>query len=278
MRDDILKPEDYIEPRCPLCEAPFGIKEEVRPVNQQRIIEKMDEYMAKRDYDGAKRHLLYWLEEARLGNDKRGELMIRNELIGHYRKTGEKENAFLNIEYALRLVDELGYKGDISAGTTYTNSATAYNAFGENEKAIELFGAAKDAYESNKNTSPKLLGGLYNNMALTLCVLKRFKEAALYYDKADEVMKKVLGGELERAITCLNRADLIEAEKGAEEGEGEIFALLDDAYDMLMNTSAPHDGYYAFVLEKCAPVFSHYGYFLAAREMEERSEKIYEGN
>ena len=44
----------------------------LRPIPQQRVIEKMDWYMSRRDYAGAERHLLYWLEEARQGNDLRG--------------------------------------------------------------------------------------------------------------------------------------------------------------------------------------------------------------
>ena len=39
--------------------------------------------------------------------DMRGELMLRGEMIGHYRKTGEKEKAFRSIEEALRLLKEL---------------------------------------------------------------------------------------------------------------------------------------------------------------------------
>ena len=54
-----LRPEDYVEPRCVLCGEPYGAEAKVNPVPQQRIIEKMDEYMAKRDYDGAERHLNY---------------------------------------------------------------------------------------------------------------------------------------------------------------------------------------------------------------------------
>jgi len=60
----------------------------VHPVPQQRIAEKLNEYMSRKDYPAVERHLLYWLEEARQGNDPRGALMIRNEMIGHYRKTG----------------------------------------------------------------------------------------------------------------------------------------------------------------------------------------------
>ena len=66
---NVLQPEDYVEPRCVLCETPYGVKAPVKAIPQQRIIEKMDDYMSRRDYAGAERHLLYWLEEAKLGGD-----------------------------------------------------------------------------------------------------------------------------------------------------------------------------------------------------------------
>ena len=75
----------------------------IRPVPQRRIIDKMDEYMSRRDYNGAERHLLYWLEEAKLGGDRQGQLMLRNELVGHYRKTGQKEPAMESAAKALDL-------------------------------------------------------------------------------------------------------------------------------------------------------------------------------
>ena len=34
-------------------------------------------------------------------------------------------------------------------------------------------------------------------------------------------------------------------------------------------------GYFAFVCEKCAPTFDHYGYFLAAEALKETAERIY---
>ena len=42
-------------------DGPLSGGERLRAVPQQRIIEKMDEYMSRRDYAGAERHLLYWL-------------------------------------------------------------------------------------------------------------------------------------------------------------------------------------------------------------------------
>ena len=148
-----------------------------QPVPQQRIAGKLDEYMSRRDYAGAERHLLYWLDEARAVGDKRGELMVRNELIGHFRKMGNRNQALNHAAEALRLVDELGFGGTISAGTTLTNAGTAYSAFGENERALELFQKAVALYEGSEHTAPELLGGLYNNMALACVALARFDEA-----------------------------------------------------------------------------------------------------
>lgn len=271
-----LTPEDYAEPRCLLCDEPYGVTPEVKSVPQQRIIQKMNEYMGHRDYAGAERHLKYWLEEAKLGHDKRGELLIRNELVGHFRKTGNKDGAFESAAEALRLIDELEFDGTISSGTTYINIATAYNAFGEDEKAIPLFEKARAVYEANDKTAPELLGGLYNNMALTYTALQNYDEALALYDKALAVMANAPDGELEQAITYLNMADVYDAQLGSEAAESKVEELLDKAYDLLINSDVKHDGYYAFVCEKCAPVFSHYGYFLAAGELNKIAEAIYE--
>lgn len=249
----------------------------LQPIPQRRVIEKLDWYMSRRDYAGAERHLLYWLEEARLGGDLRGALLLRNELVGHYRKTGEREKALASGEAAVKLVERLDFGDTITAGTTYVNFATALNAFGENARALALFEKAKPIYESSAATRPELLGGLYNNMALACVALKRYSEAEALYDKAIERMQALPRGALEAAITCLNKADLVEARDGMEAGEGEIFALVDRAVALLDDPALAHDGYYAFVCEKCAPALEYYGYFDDARRLKEEAERIYAG-
>lgn len=235
--EDRLKPEDYADPQCPFSGEGFGVTAEVRAVPQQRIIEKLDEYMARRDLSGAERHLLYWLEEAQLGRDLRGELMLRNELTGHYRKAGEKEKALANADRALELLKELGMEQTVSAGTTFINAATANNAFGENGRSIELFRKAQAVLEaaplrgteeasSGKNAegagvSPQFLGGLYNNMALAETALGHYREAEELYEKALRVMETVPGGEPEQAITWLNIAQTAETASGMEDEAAE---------------------------------------------------------
>ena len=259
-----------------LCDDPYGAAPQVKPVPQQRIIEKMNEYMSRRDYAGAERHLLYWLAEAKLGGDRRGELLVQNELIGHYRKTANRDKALEAINNALALVEELGFEGTISAGTTYVNAATAFSAFGENHRALELFEKARALYESSPHTRAHLLGGLYNNMALVLKALERYEEAFTLFEKAMTAMAEVPGGVLEQAVTCLNMADTVAARDGLEEGEERIAQLLERAEALLRDDSAPHDGYYAFVCEKCAPSFRYYGWFAVADELEQQARVIYE--
>lgn len=274
----------------------------IRPVPQQRIIDKMNEYMSRRDYNGAQRHLRYWLEEAKLGKDLRGELMLRNELVGHYRKTAQKEPAMESAERAIELLALLDMEDTISAGTTYVNIATAYNAIGEYDRSLEMFRKARAAYEGSTHTEPQLLGGLYNNMALTCTALKKYKEALELYEKALHVMAEVPDGELEQAITYLNMANTVEAQAGMEEGESRIYELVEKAEDLIEAKSEellgkndallavqPGDGptayflsremrsrlgYYAFVCEKCAPTFLYYGYFLAAERLKDRSDRL----
>ncbi len=268
--------EDYVEPRCLLCEEPYGAQIEVRSVPQQRIMEKVDEYMSRRDYAGVERHLLYWLEEAKLGHDQKGELMIRNELIGHYRKTAERDKALAEIDAALRLQTEMDFDGTISSGTTYVNAATACQAFGEQERALALFERAKAVYESIPSVQPALLGGLYNNMALTLVSLGRFSEAHALYAQALAVMEHAEHGALEQAITYLNMADAAEAELGLLDASEAIDSDLETAQRLLDTPTLVRDGYYAFVCEKCAPTFEYYGWFAEANDLNERARTIYE--
>ena len=273
--ENMLAPEDYVEPACLLNMEDPVKKTPIAAVPQQRIIAKMNEYMAMRDYAGAEKHLLYWREEAKAGRDQGGELMICNELVGHYRKTGEKEKAFAAAADALSLLDVLEMEGTVSAGTACVNIATAYNAFGENEAALPLFEKAEAAYAASANVRPELAGGLHNNMALTLQALGRYGEALAHFEKAMELMKDVPGGALEQAITCLNTADTLEAAEGMEHAEQRIYALVDRAEELLEDPEAPRDGYYAFVCEKCEPSFRYYGYFAAADRLHERAEQIY---
>lgn len=269
---------DYTDPICPFCTEQFQKQPPVHPIPVSRVLEKLDEHLGRNDYLAAEKHLLYWLGEAEEGRDKHGMLTISNELMGIYRKTGRKNEALDALKNSLRLVDELELNNNITAGTTYTNAATVYKAFSMPEQSLELFGKAKELYESLLDSSDPRLGGLYNNLGLTLVDLERYDEAVNYYNKAIEIMSKKESGELEVAITHLNLANLEEARLGAEKSEAIVDKYVEKAYELLNKDYLPRNGYYAFVCEKCAPTFGYYGRFLYEKELRDRARDIYERN
>lgn len=268
---DTLSKNDYEEPMCLLNMHP-----EVTPIPVGRIIEKLDAYLNKNDYSAAERHLRYWLSEAETGNDLRGKLTLLNEQIGLSRKTGKEQDCLNAISEALVLADSMDMEQSVTYGTTLVNAATGYKAFGKAAEALPLYRKARTIYEAILDKNDGRLGGLYNNMALALADLQEYREAEELYHKAISVMETQETGALEVAITCLNLADLVTAEKGLEAGEEQTEAYLHRAEKLLNTESLPHDGYYAFVCEKCAPVFGYYGHFMTEQELNRRAKEIYE--
>ena len=268
-----LEREDYIDPRCVLCGKP-GEEETAQPVPVGRILDKLREYEDRNDWPAVERHLKYWLEEALANRDGRGQLMLNNELMGYYRKQGEKEKALDHAAKAVELVESLEMQDTVTAGTTWVNAGTVKEAFGDPVGGLEYFERARANYEQNLSGDDSRLGGLYNNMALALTVCGRYDEAESMFRRALDVMAKQEHGELEQAITWLNMADAAEAAFGAEQAEEMVEDYLDRAEELLNTESLPRNGYYAFVCEKCAPVFGHYGYFAEEAELKRRAEEI----
>ena len=240
-----------------------------------RVLDKLESYYAKNDVDGALSHLLYWLEEAKSLGDLSGEYQMHNELMGHYRKNGARKEALEHAEAALALLLPLGLSESISGGVARINAATVYKAFGMPEESVHLFEDAARILTKFLPSDDVRMGGLYNNMGLTLCDLSRFGEARDCYNRALEIMKKQPSGKPEVAITYLNLANLVEAENGLEAGDAEISRLLDLAWENLMAQDVTHDGYFAFVAEKCAPTFGYYGRFLDEAKLKKIAGEIY---
>ena len=268
----ILNKEDYEEPRC-LLDMDRDAQRPSFSVPVGRVVEKLDEYLARDDWAGAGRHLAYWLQEAKAGGDKRGELAVRNEMMGYFRKSGKEPEARGSMAEALRLLEELGMTENIIAGTTWVNAATVCKTFGHADEALPYFELARALYEKELPDNDGRLGGLYNNMALALADLGRYAEAEQLYGKALATMKKVPGKELEQAVTLLNLADL----RHEQDENADVTPLLEEAEALLKTESLPRDGYYAYVLRTCAPGFDYYGWFMTAKELREAAEKIYAG-
>ena len=273
---DKLDRTDYTDPHCPFCTEQYEKTPPVRRIPTSRVIDKLDEHLGKNDVAAAKRHLLYWLEEARLGGDTDGELTVLNELMGLSRNTGDRDGAYKYAGEAVALVERIGLADHVTGATTFLNHATVCKAFDEPQKAFELYEKARAIYERELPSADYRLGGLYNNLGLALEALGRFDEAEAVYDKALEIMLGRGDCKAEAAITCLNLADLVRDRDGFETGEKRIDELLDRAEELLSDPSNEKDGSFAFMCEKCAAVLGFYGRFAAEAELKERARVIYE--
>lgn len=270
-------------------------------INIENVIRKIDEHLHANDYEGAEKVLAYWLEEARQTDDKRALLPLCNEQMGLMRKLARRDDAASAAYEALNLIEELDLDDTLAAATTYVNAATVFKAFDRSAEAIPIFEKAGVIFEAavsegDVDAGDMRLGSFYNNMALALADEKRYDDAMAAYEKALAVMGKAEFGGQEQAITYLNMADLVyEMDgEGADDGghvlddwmahfhdaELELKALefVGKAKELLEDPEIPRDGYHAFVLEKCAPSFSFYGFNEIAEGLKARAIAIYEEN
>lgn len=275
-----LLPEDYKEPVCPACTdfyEPDG-EAHVIPIPIARVLDRLDRYFDRNDVAGAQRHLEGWLEQARAGHDRRGELAVLSELVGLLRKRGLKEPAMAGVQRIDELLDSLSLRDSVTGGTMLLNAGTVCQTFGNSADALTRYEAAQTVFEQYLEPGDLRLGGLYNNMALPCVSLGQHDRAVGLYEKALSIMTADPGSRPEAAITCLNLANALEARDGFEAAEAAVIGLLDRAEELLFDPDNRRCGNLAFVYEKCAPTFDYYGRFITATDLRRLSEDIYAGH
>ena len=273
-----LDKNDYQEPVCPFDTSQWKSGPRVDPIPVGRVLEKLDECYSRSDYAAAVRLADHWIEEAKAGNDLRGEFAVRNELMGIFRKTAQRDKAIENASVCLQLIDRMEMNGSATHGTALVNAATVYKAFGMPERSLKLFEQAAQIYVRELPDDDYRLAGLYNNMSVTLCDLGHFEDAAACQEKALDILSRIADSEAEQAVSWLNLADILDAQKGTEAAEEEVRRCCEKAVELLDSPTLPRDGNYAFFCEKCAPVLEYYGFFLAAEELAQRAKDIYDRN
>ncbi|MBP5254179.1 MAG: tetratricopeptide repeat protein [Lachnospiraceae bacterium] len=294
----MIREEDFRDPVCPFDASAYTGQSPDARIPMDRVIEKEDRYLASDDYEGAERHLRYWLAEAGSTGDVRGKLQVLNELMGVLRKAGKEGPAFEAAAQALALAGSppVGERSMLAA-STYVNAATVYKTFMQAEKGIPLFEKALPVFgEACPDGDPRI-GGLYNNYALALNDLGRCDEALAYYRKAMERMGTCRDGHLEQAITCLNMCDarmnrdasyVLEdgTPCGPEDPDGyisvpaetdrQVHAWLDEAEALLNRPVTSENGYCAYVYERCADSFDWYGRPAYGADLRRRARRIRE--
>ena len=276
-----IGPEDYLEPQCPLsqprhhhhdgkcsCGHPHG------RIPVPEIIARCDELFNTEQMGPLGDHLRHWLAKARELGDEQGELTILSELMGHYRMTGDRERGLEAVRDGFALMKKIGEEGTVSAGTILLNGATALQAFGETEKALNCYAEAFRCYGAHLDPMDARFAGLLNNMAGAYAASGNFRSAEDHYLRALDVLK-ACGNLMDSAVTYVNLAQLYAS---ADPDDPMIQATLDCAMDCFDSPDAVRDGYYAHTCRKCASAFGAFGRPETEKELNARADSYYAGH
>ncbi len=239
----------------------------------KEVIKELDElYSRERNADGSVL-LEKWLQKAKQIGDWSGELSIYSELMGHHRRTGDREKGLSACEEGLKIIKEQGIENSVSAATVMLNAATTYKAFGLFEKSLSVFKHVSRVYSNALAPDDYRFAGLYNNMALTYTDLEDYMNAEECFSRALSTLQKCENSENEQAVTYCNLCELYDKQNPEDE---RIALFAEKAYNLLSGENLARDGYHAFTISKCAPTLDKLGFFLWAAELNERARQIYE--
>lgn len=247
--------------------APFE-----KTIPLQEIIAKSDELFNAGASAEVGTHLRFWLQKAQEAGDKRSELSLWNELMGHYRMAKERDRGSEAVQRGLALIEELQVGNTLSAGTIFLNAATALHSFGEADEALALYGKCRTLYERHLPLSDSRFAGLYNNMAAAFMVKGAYREAEDAYLKALELLKEPKQIP-DAAVTCLNLAQLYRQWNG---DETMVSSMVECSLEYFNAPECPRDGYYAHSCTKCASGFEALGYGEIAGELMSRAKEYYD--
>lgn len=237
------------------------------------IIRGLDALYAQGRETEAQDYLERRLEESRTAGDWRAELAVTSELLGQYRRSMDREKGLSAVNSALDLIRLHRMGRTVSGATVLLNAATTLGCFGEHAEALPIFRHVSRVYADRLDPHDYRFAGLFNNMAQSHAALGEFREAEELFLSAVRIMEGLEGGENEIAVTLCSLAELYDS---ADAEDPRIASCLEQAWECLDDPSLKRDGYYAFMASKCVPVFDRLGFFLYAKELEERIRMIHE--
>lgn len=239
------------------------------------IIAQLDAFYQSGREAEAQGFLSDWLKKARDCGDWRAELSILSELLGQARRSADEALGLGAANDALSLIRIHRMGETVSGATVMLNAATTLKCFGRAAESIPIFTHVCRVYAGRLDPMDYRFGGLYNNMALSYADVGDTETAEKYFLLAMRIIEKCTHPENDLAVTLCNMAETYAADDAEDP---RIERCLDSAWEYLNAPALPRDAYHAFTASKCAPCFRYFGYFLYAKELTERAEKIYAGS
>ena len=235
----------------------------------EEIIRDCDRLFNEENTAGLGEHLRFWRRKALELGDKKGELSMLNELVGHYRMNRDEVRGRAAVEEALALIAALDIAQTLSAGTIFLNCATALQSFGSCQQAAALYQQAEACYQAHLAAEDERFAGLYNNMASVYVDTGAYDSAERCYGRALDILKKS-GNQMDLAVTYINLAQLYDA---LDPEDTRIETLLDQAAACFDN--AEINGYYAHTCRKCASALGYFGRFADEADLNQKADAFY---
>ena len=268
----MLNKEEWQEPACPLSPPPGRVwHDPPERIPLESVIAECDRLFAGEKTFELGEHLRKWRQKAAELGDKRSELTLLNELMGHYRMLGDRERGLAAVRDGFRLIGEVGIGGSVSAGTILLNGATALKSFGFVKEALQHYAEAFRCYGAHLAPDDPRFAGLLNNMAAAYADNGEIRHAEAYYKKALTILKDK-SQLMDRAVTEINLAQLHHRQ---DPGDPRITECLDRAFACFESPEAEFNAYYAHTCRKCAGAFGDFGQHDRERELNERADALY---
>lgn len=166
-----------------------------------QILTKLDHYYKEDQLTEIEPFLLSCLEDAKKEQEYGIYISVGNELLGFYRSIGQFEAAFAVGEDVLLLMEELQLDHTVHFATTLFNVATAYRTAGKYEEALANYRRALEIYQKELPKDDYRLAELYSSISILLEKLNENENAALFLEKAIQIMEKQPGTRVEVATS-----------------------------------------------------------------------------
>lgn len=175
-------------------------------MNIELVLSQLDELFANHQVNRVEGFLMEKMEEAADEGDRSAVITLMNELIGHYRETGEFDKAVEYCRQVLLLMEKMGLEGTVSYATTLINVANAYRAAGLLRESMAAYQNVKTIYEGNIPYNDFRYASLYNNMSLLFQEMGDYESACDCLERALGIATQYSDARIEVAVTYTNLA------------------------------------------------------------------------
>lgn len=183
----------------------------------ETFYQQLDAYYAAGNAAGAEAFLIAERDAAEMAENQRDLATIYNELMGHYRTSGNWVACEQAMKGLLRAIRALHLKSGLEWATLTLNIANAQRAMGMLVEAERNFLMVRDEYEAALDPDDYRLASLYNNIGLTYRAKGQADIARNYFEKALAIVREIPEAGMAVSATCSNLADLLTDEGNLDE-------------------------------------------------------------